>query len=81
MIERQVVVTWYKPEEKLPPEGRIVIATVSGHRHNRRVTYDHALALASWFNDGCGWELKHDHLDSFTVLAWCDLDAYGLAEG
>lgn len=30
MIERQVIVTWYTPEEKLPAEDEGVIATVSG---------------------------------------------------
>lgn len=30
MIERQVIVLWYDPADKLPEEDLIVIATVSG---------------------------------------------------
>ena len=34
MIERQMFVTWYTPKEKLPKEGEIVIATISGKGKN-----------------------------------------------
>ena len=74
-IERQTIVTWYRPDEKLPPEGDIVVATVSGRR-GKNITYDHAFALVSWFPDGLGFALEDIHLDEFTVHAWCDLEPY-----
>lgn len=79
MVERQVIVTWCKPEEKLPPEGEYVVATISGKTRN--TTFEHALVLASWFDDRDGWciddydfSLKGAHL---TVHAWADLEPYG----
>jgi hypothetical protein len=74
------LVTWYKPDEKHPPEGWIVLATVSGHRHDRHITYDHAFALVEWFDDGEGWYLTHDYLDEFTIHAWCNVSPYNLDE-
>ena len=76
MIERQTIVTWHTPDEKVPPEGQIVVATISGHRPH--VHYDHALALAEWYDDGEGWELTGiETMDDLTVHAWCDLEPYG----
>lgn len=76
--ERRAFVTWYTPEEKLPPDGEIVIATISGK--NRNVLYDHAFSLAEHY-EGDGWytgeidtDLKNSEL---TVHAWCDLEPYG----
>ena len=40
LIERQVIVTWHTPEEKLPPVGEIVVASISGRRGD--ISYDHA---------------------------------------
>lgn len=45
MIERQVIVTWHEPSEKLPPNDDFVAVTISGERPN--VTYDHALMIGS----------------------------------
>ena len=39
MIERQVIVTWHKPDEKLPEEGVFVVVSFSGKAGNIR--YDH----------------------------------------
>ena len=78
LIERQVFVTWYTPDEKLPPEGLIVVATVSGHGAN--VTFDHAFVLAEWYAEGLGWNLTDVTLSDFTVHAWCDLEPYGAEE-
>lgn len=79
MIERQVIVTWTKPEEKLPPEELIVVVTVSGQI--RQVTYDHALMLAV-LDEREGWffEELNDIADmnQLTVHAWADLEPYGL---
>lgn len=30
LMERQVFVTWYTPEEKNPEDGRICVVTISG---------------------------------------------------
>ena len=30
MIERQVIVTWYTPEEKLPADDNFMVVTISG---------------------------------------------------
>ena len=77
MIERQVIVTWYTPEEKLPLTDELVIATVSGKIAN--VTFDHAFAIASYC-EGEGWwfdgiESEQD-MDCLKVDAWCDLNPY-----
>jgi len=45
MIERQVIVSWYTPGEKNPPEGEIVIVSLSG-KIKKNITCDHAFALA-----------------------------------
>ena len=46
LIERQVIVTWYTPEEKLPPDDDLVIVTVSGKIAN--MEFDHAFAIADY---------------------------------
>lgn len=75
MVERQVITTWYTPDQKLPPEDIFVVATISGKLGN--VTYDHALTLATWYEDE-GWVI--DGLlaepNGFIVHAWCDLEPY-----
>lgn len=76
MIERQTIVTWYTPEEKMPKEGDITVVTISGKGGNN-VTYDHAFALAEWYDDGLGWTLTDIELDEFVVHAWADLKPYG----
>lgn len=78
MIKRQVIVTWYSPDEKLPPNDDFVITTVSGKVGN--VEYDHAFEIASWLPDDGWWFLNIDTEDKdgeIKVLAWCDLEPYG----
>lgn len=77
-IERQVFVTWYTPEEKLPEDDTYVVATVSGKIGN--VRYDHAMMMATYYHRE-GWcfdgiETEED-MDKLTVHAWCDLEPYG----
>ena len=74
MIIRQDIVTWHTPAEKHPPEGIIVVASVSGKKKN--ITYDHALVLVQWYDDGLGYTLENDELEEFTIHAWCDLEPY-----
>ena len=76
-VVRQDIVTWYTPEEKLPSPGDIIPVTISGSDSRHRMIYDHAFALASWFDDGEGWQIYGlDDLDDFTIHAWCDLEPY-----
>ena len=75
MFERQVIVNWYTPEEKMPEEGTFVVVTISGRAGN--VIYDHTLAIGNWFEDGLGWEIDGEDFDELTVHAWADLEPYG----
>ena len=75
MIERQLIVTWYKPDEKTPLTDTRVVVTVSGKARN--IILDHALETATWFGDGLGWDLEGYPDAEFTVHAWADLDPYG----
>ena len=78
-IERQTIVTWYKPSERLPKDGDIVVVTISGKTKN--MTFDHAFALASYFSeDAGGWMLEDYGIEEFIIHAWCDLDPYGGTE-
>ena len=73
-IENQVIACWHSPD-KPPKNGDIVVTTVSGKR-GKHITYDHAFALASWFDDGLGWQLEDVYMDEFVVHGWCDLEPY-----
>jgi hypothetical protein len=75
MIEKQVIVQWYTPEEKTPPEGDFVVVTFSGKAKN--VTYDHTFGIAEWYGDKHGWYMEGLPEDAvFTILAWADLEPY-----
>ena len=78
VIERQVIVTWSTMSEQRPPEGIVLLVTVSGRAGN--VTYDHAFALAEWYSDD-GWcfeaETLDDNRDNMVVHAWADIEPYG----
>ena len=85
VIERQVFVTWYTPEEKMPEEGEITIVSVSANI-GPNVEFDHTFALAEWYDDGCGWSFTDNvaldtlamvRPEALTVHAWCDLEPYG----
>ena len=45
--ERQVIVTWYRPAEKVPPADYSTLITFSGKLKNDE--YNHALGIASYF--------------------------------
>jgi len=78
MVERQTIVTWYKPEERLPKDDVFVVTCISGKFGN--VTYDHALIVANWMDDD-GWFFEDSLAERFhenvTVHAWADLEPYG----
>lgn len=79
MVERQTIVTWYKPEEKMPPECIDVVACISFK--GKHVTYDHAMVIGNWAADGDDWifydPLANRYKDRVTVHAWADLEPYG----
>ena len=78
MVERQVIVTWHKPKEKLPEDDKFVVATISGRFGN--VTYDHAIVIANYMEDD-GWffldSLAERFNETVTIHAWADLEPYG----
>ena len=78
MIEVQTIVTWTRPQDKKPEPCVFVVVTVSAELEC--VTYDHALVIADWNDDGLGWCFSDVLLDMFrdkvTVHAWADLEPY-----
>lgn len=77
VIKKQVIVTWYTPDEKLPENDNFVIATISGDV-SENVTYDHGFAIGYYCDDEGWWFECTDlaHIDGITVHAWCDLEVY-----
>lgn len=73
MIERQVIVSWYDPEEKLPEEDLIVIATVSGKADGLRLE---RTLLPICYGGNEGWYSPDLQLEEITVHGWCDLEPY-----
>lgn len=74
MIERQVIVTWHTPEERLPQDDVGVIATISGEAHNIR--FNHAM-VNLYYCEEEGWYSTDYDFSELTVHAWCDLKPYG----
>lgn len=76
--ERQVIVTWYTPAEKLPPEDECVVITFSGR--NEQIEYEHALGTGVYYQVE-GWRvdgMDDDESDRMTIEAWAYLDPYEL---
>ena len=74
MIERQTIVTWRTPNERVkPPIGVSVTATVSGKKGG--AIYNHVLMQVERWDDG--WKLCDAEMDELQVHAWCDLEPYG----
>lgn len=74
MSERQVIVTWYTPEEKLPPEDMGVVATVSGNVNGTTI-FERAVLVVCYDKEE-GWYSEDYNFTELTVHAWCDLEAY-----
>lgn len=81
MIEKQVIVTWFTPEEKLPPdEKKMVIVTFSGR--DGSILYDHALRMGIWCDNDDGWCVSGwiieglSYSAEYVIHAWCDLKSY-----
>lgn len=77
MIERQVIVTWYTPEEKLPPEDIEMVCTINGEALG--IKFENAIVLLSWHPDE-GWTSMEYFFSKLEVIAWCDLMPYGYKE-
>ena len=73
MKERQVIVTWYSPEEKTPEEDVIVVATITGKA--KGIRFNHSFALLIWTEEG--WLSLDWDFEELTVHAWADLEIYG----
>lgn len=74
MIERQVIVSWYDPADKLPEEDLIVIATVSGSAAGLRLERTNIPMCYGGSKEG--WYSPDLQLDEVTVYGWCDLEPY-----
>lgn len=74
MIEKQVITVWHTPDEKLPPDGLIVVVTIDGKSNG--ITYDHALALAEHYTDDDWYVDGVASMHDIEVLAWADLEPY-----
>ena len=72
-IERQVIVTWFTPEEKLPEEDICVLATVTATAGNKRFI---RTVLPVFYCKSEGWYELDYGFTELTVHAWCDLDPY-----
>jgi len=79
--ERQQIVTWYKPEEKLPPDGMYRYVTFSGETKDH--IYYHAMGVAKcfhgWMDEPPVWVIKgldiHDCVNCI-IEAWADLEPF-----
>lgn len=82
-VKRQVIVTWYKPEEKLPEEDRLVIVTFSGSFASGFYAHTFGIARCAYseFPDlPPAWEIEGiPHCESMNakIEAWADLEPYG----
>ena len=72
-INRQVIVTWFTPEEKLPEEDICVLATVTATAGNKRFI---RTVLPVFYCISEGWYELDYGFSELTVHAWCDLDPY-----
>lgn len=73
-----MIVTWYDPAKKLPPEDVYVVITFSGRRNEQQIGYEHALGTGVYYQ-GDGWlidGMDEIQSDLMTIEAWADLDPY-----
>lgn len=72
-IERQVITTWFTPEEKLPEEDICVLATVTATAGNKRFI---RTVLPVFYCKDEGWYELDYGFSEMKVHAWCDLEPY-----
>lgn len=73
LVQKQVIVQWYTPEERVPQNDFAVLATVSGKANG--VEFKHALMIMIYDTEE-GWFSMEYEFDELTVHAWCDIDPY-----
>ena len=73
-VERQTIVTWFTPEEKLPEEDVCVLATVTATAGNKRFI---RTILPVFYCEDEGWYELDYGFSEMIVHAWCDLEPYG----
>ena len=73
LVQKQVIVQWYTPEERIPQNDLTVLATVSGKA--KGVEFGHALMIMIYDTED-GWFSMEYEFDELTVHAWCDIDPY-----
>lgn len=71
MVEKQVIVQWYTPDEKHPKLDTRVVATIDGRYKN--IIFKKALVVLEW-SDDCGWLSDDYDFEELDVIAWCDLE-------
>ena len=73
LVQKQVIVQWYTPEERVPQNDFAVLATVSGKA--KGVEFKQALMIMIYDTEE-GWFSMEYEFDELTVHAWCDIDPY-----
>ena len=76
MKERQVIATWYTPDEKLPADGMCVLATVNAHADS--LTWVRSFMLVEYDHDQKKWYPwdAPEICESLEIIAWCDIETY-----
>lgn len=84
----QMIVTWFTPEKKDPPEGKDLAITFSGTVVDTEskvccgkpvVSFDHELGTGRYCSERKSWEIdgfSREESDILTVDAWADLNPY-----
>ena len=72
-VERQVIVSWFTPEERTPDPDIIVQATISGSAKSIRFKRTIVPLL---YSENEGWYSLDYDFEELTVHAWCDLEPY-----
>ena len=75
--ERQVIVTWTTPGERLPDPDMYVVVTVNAQAGGS--SWENALMTGAYYDDTDEWEIVGlpEEAD-YEVVAWADLDPYGM---
>lgn len=71
---KKIEVTWFTPTEELPPEDKIVLATINGRAEG--ITFSNAVVELGYVSSQ-GWYSPEYDFTELTVIAWCDLEPYG----
>ena len=72
--ERQVIVTWFTPQEKIPKADEMVICTINGTA--KGISFNNAIVILGWCIEEGWYSMEYD-FEELDVIAWCDLEPYG----